>query len=108
MSTSTNTRAKIVTFAAALALVVTACSGGDDSPATAPIEAPASTEVPAPTEAPATQAPAPEPTTEGAAPAPTSDLPSVDLIDVSTGDIVNLASFAPSDRHLVLWFWAPH
>ncbi|MDH3754469.1 MAG: hypothetical protein OEU32_11420 [Acidimicrobiia bacterium] len=37
-----------------------------------------------------------------------SDLPDVDVIDLATGDTVNLTSFAPSDRPIVLWFWAPH
>ncbi|MCY3910572.1 MAG: hypothetical protein OXF99_03610 [bacterium] len=96
------TRIKIVALAAALTLVVTACSGGDSNPETA------LTEAPAPTQAPATQAPAPEPATESAAPVPASDLPSVELVDIATGANVNLASFAPSDRPLVLWFWAPH
>ena len=101
------TRIKIVAFGAALALVVTACSGGDSNPETAPTEAPAPAES-AGTQAPATQAPAPAPDTESAAPAPESDLPSVELVDVAIGANVNLASFAPSDRPLVLWFWAPH
>ena len=47
--------------------------------------------------------PAPEPT-----PVPDSDLPSVELVDVASGATVNLASFAPSERPIVLWFWAPH
>ena len=93
------TMTKVLAIAICLALGAAACG---DSGETAPDRAQA------PTEAPAIQSPAPEPATETAAPAPTSDLPSVDLVDVSTGTTVNLASFAPSDRHLVLWFWAPH
>lgn len=93
---------RVLAFAACLALGAAACADSSDSPEAAPTGAPVSTE------APATQAPAPEPTTETAAPAPTSDLPSVELVDVATGATVNLASFAPADQPLVLWFWAPH
>ncbi len=50
-----------------------------------------------------TSPPTPEPT-----PVLDSDLPTVDLIDVATGDTVNLADYAPSERPIVLWFWAPH
>ena len=75
---------------AALALFAASC--GDSEPATP---------------APATPAPA-ETATAAATPVPESDLPSVDLINVATGATVNLASFAPSDRPVVLWFWAPH
>lgn len=90
------TRLKVLAVATLLALGAAACADGGDTPAASP------------TEAPATQAPAPEPAPESAAPAPASDLPSVDLVNVDTGATINLASFAPSDRPLVLWFWAPH
>ncbi|MYJ31703.1 MAG: hypothetical protein F4067_03760 [Acidimicrobiia bacterium] len=96
------TKTKVLAMAFCLALGAAACGDSVDSPATGP------TEAPAPAEAPATQAPAPEPATESAAPAPESDLPSVELVDIATGATVNLASFAPADRPLVLWFWAPH
>ena len=102
MGALTKTKIRVLAMAICLALGATACGDNVDSPETAPTEAPASTE------APATQAPAPEPATESAASAPESDLPSVELVDVATGANVNLASFAPADRHLVLWFWAPH
>ena len=93
---------KVLAIAACLALTAVACGDSTDGPETAPPEAPP------PTEAPPAQAPAPEPTAETTAPAPASDLPSVDLVDVGTGATVNLASFAPADQPLVLWFWAPH
>ncbi|MDE0605356.1 MAG: hypothetical protein OXI18_13215 [bacterium] len=102
MSTTMKSTIRVLALAIFLALVATACGDGGDSPETAPTGAPVSTE------APATQAPAPEPATETAAPVPASDLPSVELVDVATGATVNLASFAPSDRPIVLWFWAPH
>ena len=94
---------KFLALAICLALSATACGDSTDGPATAPTEAPAPT---------ATQAPAPEPApeavTEPADPPPASDLPSVDVVNVATGATVNLASFAPADQPLVLWFWAPH
>ncbi len=93
---------RVLALAACLALGTAACADSGDGPEAAPTGAPVSTA------APTTQVPAPEPTTETAAPAPASDLPSVELVDVATGDTVNLASFAPSDRAIVLWFWAPH
>ena len=37
-----------------------------------------------------------------------SDLPDVTLQRVSTGEDLLLSSLAPSDRPLLLWFWAPH
>lgn len=97
-----NSKLKFFALAVFLALGAAACGDSVDSPDTA------LTEAPAPTEAPATQAPAPEPATETAAPAQPSDLPSVDVVNVATGATVNLASFAPADQPLVLWFWAPH
>lgn len=97
---------KFLALAILLALGAAACGDSTDGPATAP------TEAPAPTAAPATQAPAPEPApeavTESGDPPPASDLPSVDVVNVATGASVNLASFAPADQPLVLWFWAPH
>ncbi len=93
---------KVLAIAVGLALGAAACGDSSDGPETAPSEAPP------PSEAPAAQTPAPEPATETDAPAPASDLPSVELVDVATGASVNLASFAPADQPLVLWFWAPH
>ena len=93
-------RLKILALAVALVVGATACGSGDDNPESSP---PAQTQAPAPTAAPAqTQAP------ENPAPAPTSELPSVEMVNVTTRASVNLASFAPSDRPIVLWFWAPH
>ena len=37
-----------------------------------------------------------------------TDLPAIDTIDVRTGDTVNLQSLVPSEKPLLLWFWAPH
>jgi len=69
-------------------------------------------------EAPETQQAAPAPDTESDAPEPEGTeseedstiitFPDVRVHDVRTGDLVDLRSFAPSDRPIVLWFWAPH
>jgi ABC-type glycerol-3-phosphate transport system substrate-binding protein len=37
-----------------------------------------------------------------------SALPDVDVVDVGAGATVNLRSLLPSDRPLLIWFWAPH
>ncbi len=97
-----SSKVKVLAIAVGLALTAAACGDSSDGPVTAPPEAPP------PTEAPAAQAPAPEPATETDVPVPASDLPSVELVNVATGASVNLASFAPADQPLVLWFWAPH
>ncbi|MDE0118319.1 MAG: hypothetical protein OXT07_17095 [bacterium] len=95
MNLSRRSRARPVALAIALSLGAAAC--GDSGAPTA--SAPATT---SPTEAPAERAP------DRASPVPVSDLPPVDVVDVATGAAVNLAGFAPSDRPIVLWFWAPH
>ena len=112
-----------------VALVGTACGSGGDTTSTAGVpaldevatdpttppaqeptavpdtaadatEAPAATAPPTATEAPAEEA--------AAEPAGENQLPDVDVVDLATGQNVNLASFAPADRPIVLWFWAPH
>jgi hypothetical protein len=35
-------------------------------------------------------------------------LPSVEVLDVATSQMVQLASLLPSKRPLLVWFWAPH
>ena len=102
MGTTMKSKITVLAIAICLAFSAAACGDSGANPETAP------TEAPAPTQAPATQGPTPEPATETAAPALASDLPSVDLVDVATGATVNLGSFAPSGRPIVLWFWAPH
>jgi thiol-disulfide isomerase/thioredoxin len=39
---------------------------------------------------------------------PDSLVPAVDVVDVRTGDTVNLGSVVPSDKPVLLWAWAPH
>ena len=35
------------------------------------------------------------------------DVPDVDLVDISTGETVNLRSFVTGDKPLLLWFLSP-
>ena len=37
-----------------------------------------------------------------------SAIPDVSVLDVKSGDEFALASIAPSDRPVLVWFWAPH
>ncbi len=37
-----------------------------------------------------------------------NELPDVTIIDVASGEEVSLASYAPAETPIVLWFWAPH
>ncbi len=120
-----------------VALVGTACGSGGDTTTSAgvpelddvtaaeasapPTEPPAAeatqppeTETEASPEAPsatveADAQPAEEPAEEAPAePAGENQLPDVEVVDLATGDNVLLSSFAPADRPIVLWFWAPH
>ena len=36
------------------------------------------------------------------------DVPNVDLIDISTGDTVNLRSLVTGEKPLLLWFLSPY
>ena len=36
------------------------------------------------------------------------DVPDLELIDVATGDGVQLRSLLPADTPVLFWFWAPH
>ena len=37
-----------------------------------------------------------------------TDIPDLEFINVSSGELVNLRSFVPSETALLFWFWAPH
>ena len=109
------------------ALLAAACGAGESQQTTAAV--PDLDEAQVPAEAPAPEpeaeaepaaeeatAPPPEPTTAeaepdaepAAEPAGENQLPVVEVVDLATGDNVLLSSFAPADRPIVLWFWAPH
>jgi len=46
---------------------------------------------------------APGTAAEGASP-----LPAVDVVDVTSGETVALASLLPADKPTLVWMWAPH
>lgn len=69
-----------------------ACGGGADEDGTSAADR---------GEAPASAARAPE--AQGS-----SAIPAVDVIDVSSGEEFALGGLVPSDRPLLIWFWAPH
>jgi hypothetical protein len=37
----------------------------------------------------------------------TAGLPGVAVVDLATGDQVDLASYVPADRPVLVWMWAP-
>jgi len=95
------TRRHVLARAGVGALVVlslVAC-GGDGGSGSA--QSPTSTA--APTQPSATQPPAPPPE---AAPPP-SAIPDITVRDVASGAEFALGSLVPSDRPLLVWFWAP-
>jgi hypothetical protein len=106
---------RALALVAILTLVGTACGGGGaeqntalvateknvaPSPTTAPIGPTIQSEPGVETEPPATQP-------EAAVTVP-SDLPDIQLTNVVNNEQLSLASLVPSDRPLLLWFWAPH
>lgn len=93
-----------------VAVILGGCSSAE--PATRPMptlaeKGPITEAVPPPSPStslvPRNSQPAPE-TSTGSTP---SDLPDVTVVDLAGGEF-RLASLAPSDRPIVLWFWAPH
>ena len=52
------------------------------------------------------------PAEESAAPTPAlagpGDVPDLDMIDVHTGEAVNLQAVVTGETPLLFWFWAPH
>jgi len=37
-----------------------------------------------------------------------SSLPAANVTDLATGDTIDFSTIAPSDRAILLWFYAPH
>lgn len=117
-----HTRARVALVGVPLLVAVGCGAGADDLTATA------TTDEPAPATVSAAPSPPPQPTPEQtaspqpsateeassqpAAPAPTvspdSVVPSVDVVDVRTGQQVDVASLVPSATPVLLWAWAPH
>jgi hypothetical protein len=80
-----------VAVAALAALGLVACGGGGGGGSAgsgaAPAEAPRGAGPPAPG---------------------TSAIPEVTVLDVASGDEFALGSIVPSERPVLVWFWAPH
>jgi hypothetical protein len=112
--------------ACALAFAATSCAGNTDTVATAttgsaandiatpattaPVPAPTAEVAPVEAAEPVTEAePAatPQPSAPEAVAAATVQLPTVDVVELSTGRTSDLAGFARPGAMLV-WFWAPH
>ena len=105
-------------------LVAVGCGSGDDLTATSMTDAPSSatasadappvqTQEPAPEQSASPQpSSTPEATEQPAAPepavSPDSIVPSVEVVDVRSGQTVDVASVVPSATPVLLWAWAPH
>jgi len=37
-----------------------------------------------------------------------SGLPAASVTDLATGSTIDFSTIAPSDKSILLWFWAPH
>ncbi len=115
-------RRKLAALTVCAALIAAACGSGEGDVSSGPVTVgePAATQgetpttPPAPSDSGVPQTAAPQPAESGEpaateAPAPVaSDLPNVDVLDVYTGETVNLTSLAPAGTPLLLWFYAPH
>lgn len=111
-------RMSVPALAAVALTLLTACGGAaasasDSGTPSEPVSAATSAapEEAAPsTSAPQASAPASPDTSATELPpvSPDSLVPAVDVVDVRTGDTVNLASIVPSDKPVLLWAWAPH
>ena len=102
----------VLAAALALALVVAACGGdGGTSPSASAPPATTSSSVgdsaTSDGSTPST-APAREGAPDGGIDAPLPGLPDVDVVQLSSGDAVSLASVTSAGTPTLLWFWAPH
>jgi hypothetical protein len=85
--------AVVVAALAALGLVACGGGGGGGSAGSgaAPAEQPRAAGPPAPGTVPQTSA-----------------IPDVSVLEVASGDEFSLGSIVPSERPVLVWFWAPH
>lgn len=95
-----NRRTRLLLCLVSVPLLVSACGGDPD-----PIAATTSTTVPPPEATDTTTAAATDTTT---AVGPLSGLPELDVVRLSSGATVPLASLTASGTPTLLWFWAPH
>ncbi|MDH3398668.1 MAG: hypothetical protein OEM94_01525 [Acidimicrobiia bacterium] len=114
---------RFIVILGAFAIAAAACASETSSTASESTDAPGAVapvledkgpitsaeDVPPAKEPTATSAPAGEESPDAATATPVaSDLPSVEVIDLADDTTFNVASLVPSDRPIVLWFWAPH
>jgi len=96
---------------AGVAFVLLAACGAVASDGTAPSSADEISTTPAPASPEPTTTFVPTPGSTGSdlpSISPDSIIPAVDVVDVRTGESVNLGSIVPSDKPVLLWAWAPH
>ena len=96
-------RIRLLTCAAIVALMAAAC-GSDDAATVAEPAVVDPTEVTAP----GTGAGPADDSVAAPALAGPGDMPDLDMIDVHTGEAVNLQSLVDGQTPLLLWYWAPH
>lgn len=93
---------RIVAAALAAGITLAACGGGSSTPAAVGADGAAIT-LPTPADGPIPDLPV---TAEAAAGSP---LPAVTVRQINgDGGFVQLKNALPSDRPLLVWFWAPH
>ena len=102
-----------------LAAAVTACGGSDAAvtagatASSAAVQATPSTAAAAGAETPSSETsvaagPTSNATPMGTAAPVASKLPAIDVVNVNTGETVNLASLGGGDKPILFWAWAPH
>ena len=89
----------------AAALTLAACGSSADGQPQATATAATTTAQP---DAPSSAEQRPSVDKATAAPPDAPRLPKVDVVDIRDGSTVDLASLAPSDKPMLVWFWAPH
>ena len=97
-------RTRLLMCAVIVVLAAAACGSDDATTVTEPagIE-PADTAAPTADDSTADDSAAPAPVLAGP-----GDVPDLDMINVHTGEAVNLQSLVSGQTPLLLWFWAPH
>ncbi len=103
-------RLRLPALAVVAITLLAACgsvASGEGSPDSAVEPVAAAASAPAAPESPSAAAQGPV-ATDLPAVSPDSLVPAVDVVDVRTGDTVNLGSVVPSDKPVLLWAWAPH
>lgn len=111
MQMSQPARPRSIALAAVAALALTACGGSPTTTDAVPVPSTVPSTAPGPSTGPSPATTIPTPAT-GQSPPPasagTNIFPAIDVIDVASGDTVNLASATTGSAPTLVWFWAPH